>query len=275
MNPIEQIITRANELKLAMGVRDGRLLLEGNMRLLSGAERENITRHKAELIAYLTAPREHVAIMCKHRQADGRACGEIVTLQRPCGKVAWCQNCYDYPVTENKEPCYCCGSTDWWYSIHGQRICRVCHPPAHPELEDKDANHQIIQPQEAGLSVVSNVPHVVLPLRTPESAHKETGSVMYVSSDLDYWIADESYLWADKVNIQGKQYVKLTPVAIAWFKQQIATAEEECNAGKLSVDDLTKIIRSFCPVYEFAVRTGIIPDPVPASARKSAESGII
>ena len=30
--------------------------------------------------------------------------------------------------------CPTCGSTRWWISIHGQRICAVCHPPASEKL---------------------------------------------------------------------------------------------------------------------------------------------
>lgn len=29
-----------------------------------------------------------------------------------------------------------CASENWWQSVFGQCICRVCHPPAEPSLEE-------------------------------------------------------------------------------------------------------------------------------------------
>ena len=86
--------------------------------------------------------------------------------------------------------------------------------------------------------------------------------VMYIASDLEHWTTDEPHLWADKVGICGKEFIRLTPAVIAWFKVRIARAEAACDAGKLPVEDFTRIVRAFCPVYEFAVRTGMIPDPI-------------
>ena len=98
--------------------------------------------------------------------------------------------------------------------------------------------------------------------------HASELPAMYVSRDLEHWIADEPHLWADKVGFYGKEFVRVTPEVIAWFKEQIAKAEVECNAGRLPVDDFTQIIRAFCPVYEFAIRVGMIPDPVPKTLRE-------
>lgn len=97
-----------------------------------------------------------------------------------------------------------------------------------------------------------------------------SGTAMYVAKDLEFWITDEPHVWAERVSIDGKAYVRLTPKVIAWLKGQIAKAEASCNAGKLPVDDFTEIIRAFCPVYEFAIRVGMIPDPVPKEARERA-----
>lgn len=90
---------------------------------------------------------------------------------------------------------------------------------------------------------------------------------LYVAPDLEYWITDEPHIWADKVTINGKQFVKLTPDVIAWFKGQIAQGERACNNGKISPDEYLRVVRAFCPVYEFAVRTGMIPDPVTLAAK--------
>lgn len=38
------------------------------------------------------------------------------------------------PPEPEPDPCRCCGSLSWWESIHGMRVCSVCHPPAHPDL---------------------------------------------------------------------------------------------------------------------------------------------
>lgn len=268
MNTVEAIITRLNELGIAMGVQEGELVLEGDLDQISESEDAAIENCRDDLKAHLTTPREHVAIMCKHRHTDGRACGEIVTVQGTSGKVAWCQNCYDYPATasgKHHEPCYCCGSTDWWHSIHGQRICRVCHPPADPALEaevEPVVNPQVVARPTLDADIVPNMPHVVLPLREPAVERASCTPAMYVSEDLEHWITDEPHIWADKVSIDGKEFVQVTPEVIAWLKGQIAKAEASCNAGKLPVDDFTEIIRAFCPVYEFAVCTGMVPDPI-------------
>ena len=268
MNTVETIITRLNELGIAMGVQNGELVLEGDLDQISASEDAAIENCRDDLKAYLTAPREHVGILCKHRHADGRACGEIVTVQGTSGKLAWCQNCYNYPATasgKRHEPCYCCGSTDWWVSIHGQRICRVCHPPADPALEAEVVPDMKLQPESGPIpdaDIVPNVPHVVLPLREPHAERAPCAPAMYVAHDLEHWITDEPYLWADKVSIDGKEFVRVTPEVIAWLKGQIAKAEASCNAGKLPVDELTQIVRAFCPVYEFAIRVGMIPDPI-------------
>lgn len=275
---ITSIISRINELGLRMGVVDGELVLEGALGLLSLSEREAVAWFKSDLIAYLSAPREHVAILCKHRQPDGRACGDIVTYQRPSGKVAWCQTCYGenragtHSAANNldtTEPCYCCKHTDWWISIYGNRICRVCHPPAYRELEDMDgaaatqaAEHDSDANPDAE-SIVPNPEHVVLPLRRPKAKQRAKAPAMYVAKDLKHWITKEPYIWADKVSIDGKEFVRVTPEVIAWLKGQITKAEVSCNGGKLSVGELTQIVRAFCPVYEFAVRAGMVPDPVP------------
>jgi hypothetical protein len=33
------------------------------------------------------------------------------------------------------QECPSCRGVDFWQSIHGRRVCRLCHPPAKPELE--------------------------------------------------------------------------------------------------------------------------------------------
>jgi len=278
MNTVETIITRLNELGIAMGVQNGELVLEGDLDQISASEDAAIENCRDDLKAYLTAPRERVAIICKHRHPDGRACGEIVTVQGTSGKLAWCQNCYNYPATVSgrtkDETCYCCGSTDWWVSIHGQRICRVCHPPVDPALEADEEVKEEPPPAAQPLStedIVPNLPHVVLPLREPAAERVPCAPAMYVADDLEYWTTDEPHLWADKVGFYGKEFVRVTPEVIAWFKEQIAKAEVECNAGRLPVDDFTQIIRAFCPVYEFAIRVGMIPNPVPKTLREEPQ----
>lgn len=34
------------------------------------------------------------------------------------------------PPEPDPDPCRCCGNIAWWESIHGVRVCGVCHPPA-------------------------------------------------------------------------------------------------------------------------------------------------
>ena len=270
---LESIITRVNELGLHMGVVDGDLVLEGELGLLSPAERETISRLKSDLIAHLAAPREHVAILCKHRKPDGRACGHIVTYQRPTGKVAWCQTCYGEKAASKSEtashaapaePCYCCKHTDWWVSIHGNRICRVCHPPAYPELENKDgaAAIQTADPNSNpdAESIVPNPAHVVLPLRRPKAKQLAEAPAMYVAPDLEHWTTDEPHIWADKVTIHGKKFTRLTPASLTLFRKRIAKAETACAVGKLPLDAFGRIVDAFCPVYAFAVQVGMAPD---------------
>ena len=287
MTDIENIIIRMNETGLAVGASGDRLVIEGDTRGLSSEDREALARLKSELIAYLAAPREHVAIMCKQRKPDGRACGHLVTYQRPTGKVAWCQTCYGentagkQSTTNNAhadEPCYCCKRTDWWISIHGNRICRVCHPPAYPELEDKDGA-AAIQTAKAdpdsnpdAESIVPNAPHVVLPLRRPKAKQRAEAPAMYVAKDLEHWTTGEPHIWADKVTIHGKDFTKLTPESLAWFRQQVEKAEEACALGKLPLDAFGRIVKAFCPVYDFALSAGLV-QPSPALARALAAQG--
>lgn len=35
----------------------------------------------------------------------------------------------------SNKKCSMCTSENWWQSVFGQCICRVCHPPANPDLE--------------------------------------------------------------------------------------------------------------------------------------------
>ena len=294
MNEMENIIIRINSLGLAMGVCDGQLIIQGNMRLLTPDERTAISRNKPALIAYLTAPREHVAVMCRHHQPDGRACGDIVTMQRPTGKVAWCQTCFprqkkhepgttEDAVTSNgsaaDKPCHCCKNTDWWISIYGQRICRVCHPPAYPELENIDGDKKEGQgigqftgqayPQieeQQGHSIVPNVGHVVLPLRGVKPVYPDESPAMYVALDLDHWVTDEPRRWAETVTICGKQYVRLSRDSVLWFKEQVSRAEDACATGKLAPEAFGRIVKAFCPVYHFAILSKLI-SPSPALAR--------
>ena len=98
--------------------------------------------------------------------------------------------------------------------------------------------------------------------------------VMYIASDLEHWTTDEPHIWADKVGICGKEFIRLTPAVIAWFKVRIARAEAACNAGRLPVEDFTEMIRAFCPVYEFAIRVGMIPDPVPREMKEQAQAPV-
>lgn len=229
MTDIERIIIRMNETGLAMSVTGDRLVIEGDTRGLSPEDRDALARLKSDIIAYLSAAREHVAILCKHRQPDGRACGDIVTYQRPTGKVAWCQVCYG-EETDSR---------------------RAVNRHANPSAE----------------SIVPNPPHVVLPLRRPKAKKQAEAQAMYVASDLSHWITNEPHIWADKMTIHGKEFIRLTPMAVAWFKDKIAKAEDACNKGKIPLDAFTRIVQAFCPVYEFAVATGMVPDPGPPESR--------
>lgn len=97
-----------------------------------------------------------------------------------------------------------------------------------------------------------------------------TPVVMYVASDLEYWTTDEPHIWADKVGLFGKEFIRLTPSALAWLKERVSKAEAAGNAGELSFDAFSRIVDAFCPVYEFAVRTGMVPDPVPGRSASVA-----
>jgi hypothetical protein len=99
-----------------------------------------------------------------------------------------------------------------------------------------------------------------------------TPVVMYVAPDLEYWTTDEPHCWADKVTIMGKQFVRLTPSAVAWFKERVAKAEAACAVGKLPLDAFGRIVSAFCPIYDFAVRSGLVA-PSPALARALAVQG--
>ncbi len=276
MPTIESLITRINALGLAMVVRDGRLVVEGDTRGLTAEERPFLAASKQDLIAYLTTPREHVAILCLHRHPDGRACDEIITVQRESGKVAWCQSCFgtatgraEHP-SDNPDPCYACKRTDWWISIHGKRICRTCHPPAYPALECTDESEikKVLEQerakrdkQEEGRSILDNVvpnaPHVVLPLKSIRQETSDRRPVMYVASDLSHWVTDEPGVWAKEVRIQGKLYVRLAPDELVWLYRQVKKVEAACDAGKIDLETFSRIIDAFCPVYEFAVRMGM------------------
>ena len=93
-----------------------------------------------------------------------------------------------------------------------------------------------------------------------------SASALYVATDLESWITDEPHIWADKVTINHKQFIRLTPSVIAWLKQQVLRAEAACARGNLSLDQFGAIIDAFCPVYEFAVRAGMVRGPVGAKS---------
>jgi hypothetical protein len=99
-----------------------------------------------------------------------------------------------------------------------------------------------------------------------------TPVVMYVASDLEHWTTDELHIWADKVTIMGKEFVRLTPSTVAWLKEQVAKAEAACAAGKLSPDAFGRIVDAFCPVYEFAVCVGMVPSPIENVRREKQEA---
>ena len=99
--------------------------------------------------------------------------------------------------------------------------------------------------------------------------HRAKRAAMYVAKDLEHWTTNEPHIWADKVTIMGKEFVRLTPAAVAWFKERIAKAEAACAVGKLPLDAFGRIVNAFCPVYDFALRTGLV-QPSPALARAMA-----
>jgi hypothetical protein len=81
---------------------------------------------------------------------------------------------------------------------------------------------------------------------------------MYVAKDLDHWITNEPHMWADRVTLFGKDFTRLTPATLAWFRQQVDKAEAACAVGKLPPKAFGRIVSAFCPVYEFAVRSGFV-----------------
>ena len=76
----------------------------------------------------------------------------IIDEDCPCGPPPWFADWkrsatwYWMPRanTEQRrdERCYACGGSDFWLSIYGLRICRTCHPPAHPALERRPSEKQ-------------------------------------------------------------------------------------------------------------------------------------
>ncbi len=96
---------------------------------------------------------------------------------------------------------------------------------------------------------------------------------LYVATDLEHWVTDEPFNWADTVTIHGKQFIRLTPAAVAWFRKRVARAEEACAAGKLPLDAFGRVVSAFCPIYEFAVEAGLIPDPVTKQVRRAVRTG--
>jgi hypothetical protein len=48
-----------------------------------------------------------------------------------CPDGKWSRPKQSHPDQE----CPSCRGVDFWQSIHGRRVCRLCHPPASPELE--------------------------------------------------------------------------------------------------------------------------------------------
>ncbi len=82
-------------------------------------------------------------------------------------------------------------------------------------------------------------------------------TVIYVASDLEWWTTDEPWAWGDTVEIDGKQFVRLTPSVIAWFKNRIARAEKACDEGKLPLEKYRDIVVAFSAVYAWAIETGV------------------
>ena len=99
-------------------------------------------------------------------------------------------------------------------------------------------------------------------------AHLKQKHALYVATDLEWWTTDEPHIWADRVIIAGKPFVRLTPSVLAWLRGQVAKAEAACAKGALSLDQFGAIIDAFCPVYEFAVRAGMARG---ASSRQPGE----
>lgn len=93
-------------------------------------------------------------------------------------------------------------------------------------------------------------------------------AVMYIAKDLEFWVTTEPHYYAERVTVDGKAFIRLTPQIVDWFKTRIARAEAACANGKLDLDAFGRIIKAFCPVYEFAVEAGLIPDPVTKQVRQ-------
>ena len=99
-----------------------------------------------------------------------------------------------------------------------------------------------------------------------------TPVVMSVASDLEHWTTDEPHVWADTVGLFGKEFIRLTPSAVAWFKEQVAKAEMACKRGKIAPEAFARIVKAFCPIYKFAVRVGMVPNPAERIHREKQET---
>jgi len=115
-----------------------------------------------------------------------------------------------------------------------------------------------------------------LQMHKPEIVHYLTEQpftpvVMYVASDLEHWTTDEPHIWADKVGIFGKDFVRLSPSALLWLKERVQLAETACNRGKIAPEAFERIVKAFCPIYDFAVCYGLVAaSPALAQARATA-----
>ncbi len=102
-------------------------------------------------------------------------------------------------------------------------------------------------------NIVAKPDHVVMPLSSPVVKPKpEEDPAMYVAMDLEHWITGEPHIWADKVTIAGKTFVRLTHARLRWFTERVKRAEAACNAGQLPADAFARIVNAFCPVHEFS-----------------------
>jgi hypothetical protein len=81
---------------------------------------------------------------------------------------------------------------------------------------------------------------------------------LYVSADLEWWITQCPEATADKVEVDGKQFVRLTAAVVSWLKGKVLAAEQACDQGRLSLDGYEKILNAFTPIYAFAVESGVI-----------------
>jgi hypothetical protein len=45
----------------------------------------------------------------------------------------------ELPPDEERDPhtCRACGMVRYWISVHGPKVCAMCHPPASPKLMDR------------------------------------------------------------------------------------------------------------------------------------------